>query len=218
MKKSTTLMKQKSDAAPRRGRPRDYDPERALANARNAFWRRGYAGTSVDALSDATDMNKPSLYGAFGDKRSLYLTTLDRYIADGNAGMDAALDPALPLEDALMRVYDAALALYFPRNRPARGCFLINTAASEALVDRDVRAALQRGLREFDDRFESCIRNARERGELPRGADPSALARVASAILHTLALRSRAGDSMDSLRATALAGVALICGKTEQTR
>jgi AcrR family transcriptional regulator len=218
MKKSTTQVKQKSDATAKRGRPRAYDPDRALANARNSFWRAGYAGTSVEALSDATDMNKPSLYAAFGDKRSLYLTTLERYIAEGAAGMDAALDPALPLEDALMRVYDAALALYFPRNRPARGCFLINTAASEALVDRDVRATLQEGLREFDERFERCIRHAREREELPADADPAALAKVASAILHTLALRSRAGDSVESLRATALTGVALICRSRKRSR
>ena len=57
------MNEQKSE---RRGRPRGYDPERALTKARDAFWRTGYAGTSVDALSDATDMNKPSLYGAFG--------------------------------------------------------------------------------------------------------------------------------------------------------
>ena len=44
-----------------------------------AFWQFGYSATSLDQLSDATDMNRPSLYAAFGDKRALYLQTLDRY-------------------------------------------------------------------------------------------------------------------------------------------
>lgn len=201
-----------------RGRPRDYDPERALARARDAFWKGGYAGTSIEALSDATDMNRPSLYGAFGDKHRLYLTTLERYVEAGNAGMDEALDYDIPLADALMRVYDAALAMYFPQKGAALGCFLIGTAATEAVNDREVRSALSRGLHEFDRRFEKRISHAKERGELGGDADPGALAAVASAILHTLALRSRAGDSRESLRHTARAGVELICGTSSRKR
>ncbi len=78
--------------APRaRGRPRAYDPATALTGARDAFWRQGYAGTSLDVLSDATDMNRPSMYAAFGDKRSLYLQTLDRYIAAADASIERSL-------------------------------------------------------------------------------------------------------------------------------
>src|SRR5580704_19172976 len=66
-------------AARRRGRPRQYDPEQALAKAAEAFWKRGYAATSLDDLVAATGMNRPSLYAAFGDKRDIYLKTLARY-------------------------------------------------------------------------------------------------------------------------------------------
>src|ERR1700681_4918141 len=70
---------EKKESAIRRGRPRAYDPEVALAKARNAFWQTGYAATSLDDLSEATGMNRPSLYAAFGDKRDLYLKTLAYY-------------------------------------------------------------------------------------------------------------------------------------------
>src|SRR5262245_37830311 len=67
-------------AAPRpRGRPRAYDADAALTQAMTAFWQLGYSATSLEQLSDATDMNRPSLYAAFGDKRALYLQTLDSY-------------------------------------------------------------------------------------------------------------------------------------------
>lgn len=199
-----------------RGRPRAYDPERALSRATDAFWRAGYSATSVDDLADATAMNRPSLYGAFGNKHALYLKTLERYIAAGREAMEEALDESLSLREGLMRVYEGALSLYFPRQGPARGCFLISTAATEAVADLDVRAALRGGLREFDRAFEARIRHAREQGELEASADPAALAAIASAIMHTLALRSRAGDSAGSLRATAAAGVDLICGPTSR--
>jgi AcrR family transcriptional regulator len=195
-----------------RGRPRAYDSDEALSNATDAFWSGGYAGTSLDALSEATGMNRPSLYGAFGDKHALYLNTLDRYIEAGLHGMETALGGDLPLAQALQCVYDAALALYLPTGDQPRGCFLIGTAVVEAKVDEDVRAKLMRGLRTFDRAFEKRLKRAQAQGELPAGADPVVLARVASAILHSLALRSRAGDTRASLRATAVEGVALICG------
>ena len=69
----------------RRGRPREYDPDAALVRATESFWERGYSGTSLDELSEATGMNRPSLYGAFGDKRDLYLKTLAHYREEGRA-------------------------------------------------------------------------------------------------------------------------------------
>src|SRR5882672_3802720 len=107
-----------------RGRPRAYDPDDALVQATESFWHAGFAGTSLDALSAATGMNRPSLYGAFGDKRELYLAALDRYLSLSLAAMEAALDPAEPLADGLQAVYDRSLALYFSDPDSPLGCFL----------------------------------------------------------------------------------------------
>ncbi len=210
-------MVQKKEKRPR-GRPRAYDPETALARATDAFWRAGFSGTSLDDLSAAMDMNRPSLYGAFGDKRALYLAAMDRYIERGRQGMRAALDEAVPLADGLRRVYELALAMYFPQGDVALGCFLVGTAATESVADDEVRRKLGEGLRTFDRAFEMRLRAAQRQGELDADADPVALARLASAILHTLALRSRAGDSPASLRATAEAGIRLICGRPPEKR
>ncbi|MGE0180281.1 MAG: TetR/AcrR family transcriptional regulator, partial [Sphingomonas sp.] len=74
-------MVKKESAAPR-GRPRSFDTDQVLDRVRDTFWRYGYAGTSMDQLATATGLHKPSLYGAFGDKRKLYLAALDNYLAD----------------------------------------------------------------------------------------------------------------------------------------
>ncbi|MEM5399039.1 TetR/AcrR family transcriptional regulator [Paraburkholderia unamae] len=202
----------KKDSRPR-GRPRAYDPHEALARARDTFWRKGYAGTSLDDLSEATGMNRPSLYGAFGDKHALYLQTMERYVEAGRTAMDSALDSAVPLREALMRVFDGALGWYLPAHDAARGCLLIGTAAVEAVNDEAVRERLAAGLRTFDKAFERRLRAALAQGELPPDASAPMLARLASALLHSMALRARAGDSRASLRAMAVAGVALICGE-----
>src|SRR5512133_769183 len=71
----------------RRGRPRAYQPDVALAKALDLFRRDGFAATSLDDLSAATGMNRPSLYGAFGDKRELFIKSYRRYRADAAAAM-----------------------------------------------------------------------------------------------------------------------------------
>ena len=62
-----------------RGRPRAFEPETALAQAMDVFWSDGFAATSLDDISAATGLNRPSLYGAFGDKRALYLQAYGQY-------------------------------------------------------------------------------------------------------------------------------------------
>ncbi len=206
-------MVQKSAA--RRGRPRGYDPDLALARAMAAFWQAGYSATSLDDLSAATGMNRPSLYAAFGDKPTLYRTLLDRYRRIARDGMERSLAPDLPLREALRRVYRAALAMYLPREGPARGCFLIGTALTEAPLNRQVRAALAAGLAEIERAFESRIRLARDRGEIPSGKDPAALATMASAALYSLAIHSRTGASRAALDAITRAALDLICGPAD---
>lgn len=196
-----------------RGRPRAYDADAALAQAMTAFWRFGYSATSLDQLSDAMDMNRPSLYAAFGDKRALYLQTLDRYTERSKESIVKALDPELPLAEGLQRFYDAALAAYLPSGDPARGCYLIGTAVTEALGDEEVRARLSTALRDFERLVEARIRQARDKGEIDATADPQALATIASAVLYMLAIRSRAGESRTVLRAVVATAIDLICGR-----
>jgi AcrR family transcriptional regulator len=179
--------------AVRRGRPRAYDPHKALSNAMNAFWRAGYSATSLDDLTEATGMNRPSLYGAFGDKRALYLATMDRYIELSTVVFGKALSNAT-LEESLRSAYENALSYYLPPDAAQRGCFIINTASVESVTDEEVRTKLREGLRGFDRGLESRIRRAKAEGELAENADPVALALLASSILHSLAVRSRAGD------------------------
>jgi TetR/AcrR family transcriptional regulator, copper-responsive repressor len=202
----------------RRGRPRQYDPDQALAKAASAFWKGGYAGTSLDDLAAATGMNRPSLYAAFGDKRDLYLKTLERYQRKSRAKTLELLADDPPLRIFLTRFYDGALDIYRAGGDDARGCYSISTAPAQATVDTGVRAFLQDSIRGTDAFLADLIGKARERGEVAAGADPAALAQIATATLHTIAVRSRVGASRNELKALAAAAIDLICrGKTSRS-
>ena len=206
-------MVQNSDDIPkRRGRPRAYDPEAALQQAMDAFWRHGYSGTSLDELSLATGMNRPSLYAAFGDKRALYLKALEHYWQLTRAAMRDDLAGYHSLSDFLMRIYDGALAIYFSGDGRPRGCFVVGTAVTEAVEDAGVRDSLTAGFQAFDSDFETLFRAAREQGELRAGADPAALATLATAVMHTIAIRARSGATRGDLRELARKAIGAICG------
>jgi AcrR family transcriptional regulator len=207
-------MVQNKDAEPRpRGRPRAYDPRAALRQAIDAFWKTGYSGTSLDEISAATGMNRPSLYAAFGDKHTLYLKALEQYWQLSLVSMREALaDPDESLNAALMRLYDGQLSIYFSGDGRPRGCFAIGTATTEAVEDLEIRKALAEGVHMLDSNLEARLQMAQDKGELKDGADPAALAMLASAILHTIAIRARAGIPRTELREIARKAVSVICG------
>jgi AcrR family transcriptional regulator len=195
----------------RRGRPREYDADKALASAADCFWRHGYSGTSLDALAAATGMNRPSLYAAFGDKHDLYLKTLRRYRDEARAKAQALLADQPPLRTYLERFYKAALDVYFGGLEGARGCYSIGTATTESAVDPAVRTFLEDSIRSTDAFFAALIRSAIGQEQVRPNADPEALARIMTATLHTLAVRSRAGQSRKELERLVTTTIDMVC-------
>lgn len=204
----------KSDApAPRRrGRPRAYEPDVALGKALDLFRKDGFAATSLDDLSAATGMNRPSLYGAFGDKRELYIKSYQRYRDDARASLIDIFRSEQPIRERLKRIYAIALDIYLSGDAGPRGCFTVMTAASEAVFDPDIRAMVLEGFVELDKAFMACFRLAKENGELPESADPLVLAHLASATIHTIAIRARARVPRRELEAIVKGAVDVLCG------
>jgi AcrR family transcriptional regulator len=178
----------------------------------DAFWDGGFSGTSLDELSSRTEMNRPSLYAAFGDKQALYLKTLESYKAGRRTELAGALSSGRPLRDTLRAIYYHMVDRFLEGDRGARGCYLVGTAATEAVGNPEVREMLAASQREIDEVFRAAFAAAQERGELGAEADPKALALLASGVVHTLAFRARAGQPRAVLREVADAAVTLICG------
>lgn len=205
-------MVQKEPTPPRRGRPRAYDPAEALKAARDVFWLKGYAATSLDDIVEATAMNRPSLYAAFGDKEAIYLAALKMQgdLLVGQVSAAVALD--LKLRPFLDLFFDRSIDSYLAGAQGARGCFLVGTALTESLTREDVGAVVRDAFGRVDDLLEQRFRRAKKDGELSKTADARALAMLVSSTMHELAILSRAGVKRDVLEqrtilATKLVGV-----------
>jgi AcrR family transcriptional regulator len=199
-------------ASRKRGRPRAFEPETALAQAMDVFWEDGFAATSLDDVSAATGLNRPSLYGAFGDKRALYLQAYNQYRSRVNEQFRPMFAAREPLRTKLRRILTAALDLYLSGPNGPRGCFTVLSAASEAIADPGLHSLVGEAIDGTDRAFGRLFADARAAGELPKDTDPRRLARIASATLHTLSIRARARIPRSEIAPIIDDAVTTICG------
>src|SRR5688500_8021169 len=109
-----------------RGRPRAFDVDEALDRALKVFWRMGYEGASLDDLTEAMRINRPSLYAAFGNKENLFRKALARY-AQGPAGhVCKALEAPTARAVAEQMLRGTVDLLTDPRH--PRGCLIVQGA------------------------------------------------------------------------------------------
>ena len=182
-------------------RPREFDPDEALARATRVFWARGFENASLDQLCQATGLNRSSLYAAFGDKRELYLRALARY-EEGSAARIAAAFEGRTLRDGL-GAFLGALIDSIVAGPGRRGCFIGNCAAEMARLDRGAAARVRKSLERVESGFRAGLEAARERGELPGTADPAALARFLTAGIQGLRLVGKANPDRAALEQVA---------------
>jgi AcrR family transcriptional regulator len=192
------------------GRPRSFDTEEVLARMRQVFMTKGYSATSLDDLAAATGLNRPSLYAAFGNKEQLYIHVLRHYGTQTGAALRAILEGKGSIEKRLATVFKAAVDLYCAPPRSG-GCLIVGTAAAESPMYPAIAAVAAELLEATEQAFERAFARAVAEGELGREPKPAARARLASSIIHTLAVRARIGADAPELKGFAQATVPVIC-------
>jgi AcrR family transcriptional regulator len=181
-----------------RGRPREFDPERALDAALMLFWRHGYEGTSLAALTGAMGINVPSLYATFGNKETLFCKAMDRYIQGPASYLPNALKE--PTARAVVeKLFAGAIGMVMHPRHPD-GCLLVQGALATAPVAESVRKEL--GLRRAA--AESAVRRRFERavadGDLPSHVDPASLARYVITVIWGMSVQAAGGATRAQLK------------------
>ncbi|WP_411080188.1 TetR/AcrR family transcriptional regulator [Streptomyces sp. cmx-18-6] len=187
-------------ATKQRGRPRSFDREAALRQATLTFWEHGYEATSIADLTRVMGIAAPSLYAAFGDKRSLFEEVTAAYGITYGAFAGRAMEEEPTARRGVTRVLREAAAEYTAPGRP-RGCLVLSAAencSSTRVVEalREQRAA---NVREFRRRIQADI----DAGVLPERADADALARYTAVVVQGMSQQARDGASRAELAAVA---------------
>jgi TetR/AcrR family transcriptional regulator, transcriptional repressor for nem operon len=143
----------------RMARPREFDEEAVLDAAMQCFWARGYESTSVKDLIERTGLTAASLYNAYGDKRAMFRTALDRYI-ESSIGVRLRRCEVLPPRDAIRSFFDDILRRSLG-DRERKGCMLVNSALEMAPRDREFHETIVETLKRIESFFLDCV----ERGQ-----------------------------------------------------
>jgi TetR/AcrR family transcriptional regulator, transcriptional repressor for nem operon len=173
-----------------------------VERAMNVFWSRGYHATALPDLLRATKLSRGSLYAAFGDKHSLFLRALDRYIADALARIDVETGPSHgPVEG--LRTF---LAGYVDRTSGAngrRGCLLVATAMELAGNDPDVETRIRGFFKAMETKLSAAFSRAKVAGELAVGVEPTSAARILVCFVEGLRVTGKTGPARTTSQATA---------------
>ncbi|MBD0709617.1 MULTISPECIES: TetR/AcrR family transcriptional regulator [unclassified Streptomyces] len=182
----------------KRGRPRNFDRDVALAQATRLFWEHGYEGTSIADLTRAMGISPPSLYAAFSDKRTLFTEVVDHYGGTFGAFMGRALDGESDVRAGFGRMLREAAVSYTDPLHPA-GCLVItaatNCSTQTADVERDLRERRVSNVRDFERR----LTEAKTAGTLPEGVEPRDLAVYFAAVVQGMSQQARDGASAAEL-------------------
>jgi AcrR family transcriptional regulator len=184
-----------------RGRPREFELDDALDKAIEVFWRQGYEGTTLDDLTGAMGISRPSLYSAFGNKEATFKRAVGRYAMVDMSYVADALAMPTAREVAEHYVRSNVEAITAP-GKPA-GCLSIQGGLSGSVEDQRIVDFLNESRAGGEARFVERFREAIESGDLPETESPEELAKYLSVVTAGLSVQAAAGASRETLSRTA---------------
>ena len=190
-----------------RGRPRSFDVEAALDRAVEIFWKNGYEGADLTALTKAMGINRPSLYVAYGDKRALFFKAVERYYQTlAMVPLPAATDAKCP---DLSFFTEAILDLFY-RHKQSRGCLIACVLADQANAHEDARAILKEIIVREERRLERWASNFISGENAVMKA--RCFANLLIATLHSVAIKASAGVSRRQVKSELEATMSVLTG------
>ena len=171
-------------------RPREFDEGKVLRQALGVFHAKGFDGATLDELERATGLHRGSLYGAFGDKRQLFLRALAHYCDTSLQERLAVLQAPMAGRAEIVAFFQAQ-AREVLQDRERKGCLVTNCAVELADRDPDLACQAARSLDRFERAFAQAVRQAQARGEIAESRDPLRLARFLTVCVQGMLVLAR---------------------------
>ncbi|MES5955721.1 TetR/AcrR family transcriptional regulator [Bacillus fungorum] len=173
-------------------RLREFDEEKALDAAMQLFWEKGYAATSLSELTAKMEIQKPSLYSAFGDKEGLFEAALRRYTNLHAANIRTKLQNEQSVKEAIRTFFENMVEEEYKKDF-SKGCFCINTMVELAPHNEKFEVLTREHQMYLAVIFQELITKGIRSGELQNDLNAKALAQtlVTSLIGLTVLMKSR---------------------------
>ena len=177
-----------------RGPDKQFDPEIALDKAMQLFWAKGYAATGLNELVETMEIGRKSLYDTFGNKRALFIKTLDRYsqtvVGEIYRGLNNPDRPALENVRAVMR--DKAAINSKPMSP---GCLLGVSMAQFCTDDAAMAGVLRKHMQRVENAYHKALARAQAEGDLKPTTNVRNLARLFMSVHQGMVLIGRVTET-----------------------
>jgi TetR/AcrR family transcriptional regulator, transcriptional repressor for nem operon len=156
-------------------RKREFDGEAVIKTATELFWNKGYNAVSTQDLIDAFGISRSSMYGAYKDKRSLFILALQHYRKTTSQSMLDALSKSVSFTETITLLLSQVIKENIT-DRQAKGCFIVNTAIELAPHDKEVWEIISQNRKNITGAIATAIQRAIDSQELTKNNDARALA------------------------------------------
>jgi TetR/AcrR family transcriptional repressor of nem operon len=182
-------------------RTRQFDERQALAAAMRVFWEKGYEGTSIQDLEDATELGRTSIYNAFGNKRALFERVTAYYKESVMAALFAAMDGAPDIREGIRRLLNSALDIHFNEDNPG-GCLVVLSVLEGGQHDAQSQAVMQQTIHDLKHALQTRLNRARRAGDLAAALDTAATATTIATTMTGMMVMGKANFTKTALKKT----------------
>jgi TetR/AcrR family transcriptional regulator, transcriptional repressor for nem operon len=172
------------------GRPREFDEEQVLDAAMKAFWDNGYEATSLAELVSVTGLHKGSLYQAFGDKHSLFIQTLNRYLLNMRRHKNQILEGAASPLAGVRAVLHGFINMSESYTDCPQGCMAVKMLSEMAPHDPEVKRIMEAHKDNMRASMEKRLAEAQAGGDLGDDKSPQMITALLMIFMDGLATQA----------------------------
>lgn len=178
------------------GRYREFDEKNALENAAEVFWLKGYEASSTEELLAAMNLNKGSMYNAFGNKRQLFLKVFQWFAENSLNNMKALFKKNKNPMDAIEELFYGVARAQDPAAH-AKGCFYGNILGEMSGRDAELVKIARQNLINVEELFKSELERGVKAGYLIRSMEPVVMAKYLVNLWNGLSVSRRMYNRKD---------------------
>lgn len=173
-------------------RSKEFEIHEVLDKAMILFWEQGYEKTSMSDLVEHMGIHRRSLYDTFGDKHSLFLQAMDRYIGKVETRLTQEVKQSGTATEAMRAVFRFMIAE--PDHSPS-GCMIVNSMTELAARDAEINIKSMHSLASTEEMFERIIVWGQQTGEFSSGCEPKEAAEYLQAL--SIGIRAMGRTTVD---------------------
>ena len=176
----------------------DFNEDGALEAAMLLFWEKGYEATSMQALEQAMELNRTSIYNTFGNKRSLFQQALQRYLAVVLHKFITVLEESVSAKEAMKGVLYEVIHLHFCKANPG-GCMVVLSLLESNQHDKNTNAMLDSALKQLNEAIIKRLQQGVEDGDLPGNFDCRIVGSEITALITGMIVMAKANFQKDPM-------------------